>query len=203
MGFDWLQSFLRRNPDLSIRKLDGVSLARSRGMNKKDVSDYFDLLEQVILENELIEKPGSLFNMDETGLQLNNKHAFVVAQKGSKNLASVTSSEKGEQLHVSPVAMLRVTFFLRPAYSKAELKKQEFEDGMLPASKVYINEKSAYINTDIFIDWLTHYFVPRKPSRKVLMVLDGHACYCNSVQMLEYGDENEIILTVTNDQLNY
>lgn len=33
-GYDWLNSFLRRNPDLCIRKSEGVSIARARGLNK-------------------------------------------------------------------------------------------------------------------------------------------------------------------------
>ncbi|XP_031328432.1 uncharacterized protein LOC116183027 [Photinus pyralis] len=72
-GSDWLRSFLQRNHDLSVRKSEGVSLARARGMNRKDVGDYFELLENTLRENNLLDKPGSIFNKDETGLQLNNR----------------------------------------------------------------------------------------------------------------------------------
>ena len=37
-------------------------------------------------ENELFNKPRSLFNMDETGLQLNNCCGQVIAEKGRSNL---------------------------------------------------------------------------------------------------------------------
>lgn len=43
-GYVWLTSFLRRHRDLSVRKSEGVSLARSQGMSKKVVSNYFKLL---------------------------------------------------------------------------------------------------------------------------------------------------------------
>lgn len=99
-GFVWLQLFLRRHPDLSVRKSEGVSLLRSQGMSRKAVSDYFKLLENTLIENDLLEKPGNIYNMDETGLQLNNKAGHVVAAKGSKTISAITSGEKGETISV-------------------------------------------------------------------------------------------------------
>ncbi|KAJ8945536.1 hypothetical protein NQ318_020381 [Aromia moschata] len=69
-------------------KAEGVSINRALGMNRKDVDGYFKLLEQIITENSLIGKPGHIFNMDETGLQLNNKPGHVIAKKGSKNIVA-------------------------------------------------------------------------------------------------------------------
>ena len=69
-GYVWLKSFLRRNPDISIRKAEGVSVARANGMNKKDVMNYFKLLEDTLKHNNLLGKPGNIYNVDETGLQL-------------------------------------------------------------------------------------------------------------------------------------
>lgn len=193
-GYDWLQNFLRRHPDLSVRKSEGVSLARSQGMNRKDVNEYFQLLQQTILENNLMEKPDHIFNMDETGLQLNNKPASVIAKKGSKNVAAVSSSEKGETITAICCCNAEGHFLPPCCIFKGKNKKQEFEMNMPPGAKVYMNEKSAYINTDIFIDWLKTHFVPRKPTGKIILLLDGHSCHCNSVEMLEYAEENEIIL---------
>ena len=51
-------------------------------------------------ENELFNKPKSLFNMDETGL-LNNHPVQVIAEKGSKSVMSVTSGKKGETISIS------------------------------------------------------------------------------------------------------
>ncbi|XP_057660723.1 uncharacterized protein LOC130896560 [Diorhabda carinulata] len=174
-GYDWLHMFLQRHPDLSVRKAEGVSLARCNGMNKEKVSAYFNLLETTLMEAGLVNKPGHIFNMDETGLQLNNKPGYVIAQKGSKNVAAITSSEKGETI-------------------TGKNKKTEFEDGMSPGSVVYMNEKSAYINTDLMFTWLKEHFVPRKPDGKILLLLDGHASHCNLVVMLEYADEHNVIL---------
>lgn len=54
---NWLRSYLRRNPSLSVRKSEGVSLARVRGMNIGYVDVYFDLLVNTLEEYRLFDKP--------------------------------------------------------------------------------------------------------------------------------------------------
>ncbi|XP_030749386.1 uncharacterized protein LOC115877377 [Sitophilus oryzae] len=193
-GYDWLNMFLKRNPDLSVRKAEGVSLARCQGMNKTEVSSYFTLLQNVLEEADIMGKPGHLFNMDETGLQLNNKPGYVIAKKGSKNVAAITSSEKGETITIISCCNAE-GFFLPPAcIFKGQNKKKEFEDGMPPGSVVYMNKKSAYISTELMFTWLKNHFVPRKPEGKVILMLDGHASHCNSPEMLEYAEEHQVLL---------
>lgn len=68
-GYEWLYSFLSRHPDISIRKSESLSLARSLSMNKQKVSEYFKLLDNIFEQNGLFNKPASIFNMDKTGLQ--------------------------------------------------------------------------------------------------------------------------------------
>lgn len=42
----------------------------------------------------------NIFNMDEAGLQLNNRSGQVIAMKGSKAGSSITSIEKGEAITI-------------------------------------------------------------------------------------------------------
>lgn len=193
-GEDWLRSFLRRNSDLSVRKSEGVSLARARGMNKKDVADYFELLGNILEEHNLFDKPGNVFNMDESGLQLNNRPEHVIAAKGSKNVAAVTSGEKGETITIICCCNGEGTFIPPACIFKGKNKKKEYEDGMPPGSVVYMSEKSAYINTTIFLDWLQTQFVPRKPQGPVVLILDGHTSHCSSIEVIEYAEANGIVL---------
>ncbi|KAK9675189.1 Tc5 transposase DNA-binding domain [Popillia japonica] len=99
-GYPWLLRFMRDHPDLSVRTSEGVSLARVQGMNKEEVSNYFNLLQSILEKNGLIDKPSALFNGDETRLQLNNKPGKEIVEKGSKVVSSVTSGEKGETVTV-------------------------------------------------------------------------------------------------------
>lgn len=193
-GYDWLSSFLTRNPELSIRQSEGVSIARAKGLNKKTVDNYFQLLGKVITENNLFDKPGHVFNMDETGLQLNNKPGKVIAIKGSKNVTTVTSGEKGETISVLACVSGEGTFLPPFCIMKGKNVKQEFSDGMPPGSEVKMSQKSGYVNTDLFFDWLKNHFTPRKPTGKVLLLLDGHTSHTSCIEMLEFAEKNDIIL---------
>jgi hypothetical protein len=53
-------------------------------MNKMDIKHFFVLFKK-IMQNCLLNQPGKTFNIDESGLQLNDKNnEKVVAAKGSK-----------------------------------------------------------------------------------------------------------------------
>lgn len=95
-GFAWLRSFLERNPELSIRQAEGLSLCRARGMNREDVKKFFELLDRIMEKHNFLENPSCVFNMDETGVQLINKPSKVVTTKGCKDVHVLTSKERGE-----------------------------------------------------------------------------------------------------------
>jgi hypothetical protein len=40
-GCDWVHSFLKRNPKLSVRKAQGLSYVRFNGLNKEEVGKFF------------------------------------------------------------------------------------------------------------------------------------------------------------------
>lgn len=113
-GKDWFILFMNRHPDLAVRKSEGVSQARARAMSKTEVATYFQLLEKTLSENDLLDKPGHIYNMDETGCQLNNRPSLVIAEKGSRNVTAITSAERGETITVIACCNAEGTF-LPPA----------------------------------------------------------------------------------------
>ncbi|KOC59386.1 Jerky protein homolog-like [Habropoda laboriosa] len=193
-GYDWLRSFFSRNPNLSVRKAESVLIPRPLGMNKPTVMKYFDLLEHVLTTNNIIGKPGNVFTMDETGLQLNNKPGHVVAIKGSKNVTSITSGERGETISVLTCCNGEGMFLPPFCIFKGKNKKEEYSDDMPPGAEIKMSEKSSYVNADIFLDWLKNHFTPRKPSGKVLLILSGHTSQTNCIETLEFAEKYEIIM---------
>lgn len=193
-GRDWFKSFMERNINLSLRKAEGISVLRAQGMNREEVNKYFDLLTATLQEHGLLGKPGNVFNVDETGLQLNNKPDKVIAVKGSKDVHVLTSGEKGETISVIACTNAEGTFLPPYCIFKGVNKKPEYSDGMPPGSAVTMSKKSAYVTSEIFMDWLENHFLPRKPAGKTLLILDGHASHMNSFKMLEFCVLNDIIL---------
>lgn len=193
-GYDWLSLFLSRHPEISVRKSEGVSIARATAMNRNEVGDYFDLLEATMEQYSLFDKPANIFNIDETGLQLNSRPGEVLARKGSKAVSTVTSTEKGETISLVVCCNAEGNFLPPAVIMKGKNKKQEWEDNLPPGSLLFMSQKSAYINATIFLQWMREHFVPRKPPGKVLLILDGHASHVNSVEMLEFAESNDIII---------
>ena len=64
----WLQGFLRRHPEISLRSPEATSLARASGFNKPQVKKFFELLSVIQKENQLTAQ--SVYNMDETGINV-------------------------------------------------------------------------------------------------------------------------------------
>lgn len=81
-GHAWCQSFIERNPAIAIRQAEGLSMVRAKALNRQEVAQFFTLLtKSVRTENDLLDKPDRVYNMDESGVQLNNKPGKVVAKK--------------------------------------------------------------------------------------------------------------------------
>jgi hypothetical protein len=51
-GYVWLVSFLERNPEVSLRKAERLSLVRAYGMNSQEIHNFFKILETALKENK-------------------------------------------------------------------------------------------------------------------------------------------------------
>ena len=52
-GYDWLHLFSSRHSDLSIRVAEGVSVNRANSLCRDTVTNYFELLETILQDNQL------------------------------------------------------------------------------------------------------------------------------------------------------
>jgi hypothetical protein len=53
-----------------------------------------------VRENNILNKPQNIFNVDEFGIQLINKLRIVVTKKGAKDVQVLTSHERVENVRV-------------------------------------------------------------------------------------------------------
>ncbi|KAJ8939864.1 hypothetical protein NQ318_017142 [Aromia moschata] len=198
-GFAWMQSFLERHPELSVRQAEGLSLSRARGMNRDDVRQFFNLWNQVVTEYNLLEKPSHIFNMDETGVQLINKPGKVITTKGTKDVHVLTSKERGE--NVSVVACCSADGRFIPPEST---KKPNFPMVCDPQLRFLIKISFEWTK-EASVQGLKSLrsdsnrlavlsFIPNKPNGKYLLVLDGHTAHSTDIDMLQVADDNDIII---------
>ncbi|KAK9711244.1 hypothetical protein QE152_g25573 [Popillia japonica] len=97
----------------------------------------------------------------ETGVQMNKKPGKVIATKGSKLVQHITSGEKGETISLITCNNAEGIVLPPVLIIKGVNQKPEFLDGLPPGSTVYMNKKSAYINSGLFMKcYTTHGLQP-------------------------------------------
>ncbi|KAF2896534.1 hypothetical protein ILUMI_09641 [Ignelater luminosus] len=127
---DWFHRFMKRNQHLSIRKPEGLPRARINGMKKEKVAEFYKTLENMVEENDFRGKPECVYNVDETGMPLNNQPPDIIAKKGSKDVVSMTSVERGQ--NVTVLACMNATGQFIPPFVlfKGVRKRHDFMIGM-------------------------------------------------------------------------
>ena len=69
--------------------------------NKEVIGAYFDLLEETLTKNGLLDNPRAIFNVDETGMPLDHKPEKAIAKMGARN---VTAHASGDKTNITVIA---------------------------------------------------------------------------------------------------
>lgn len=191
-GWDWYRAFMKRNPEITVRQAQSISYARAECMNRPMVYAFFDMFQREVDLLNLRMKPQSIYNADETGLQLHLKPGKILAAKGDRSVLQITNSERGENVTVMGCCNAAGNFIPPMVIFKGQRSKPEFEDGMPPGTAVKMSE-SGYISSELFLFWLQH-FNSHRTQGKVVLLLDGHASHVKSLAVLEYACQNDITM---------
>ncbi|XP_019863760.1 PREDICTED: uncharacterized protein LOC109592876 [Amphimedon queenslandica] len=73
----WWESFKRRHPEITLRKPEPLSHARLAGSHPDVLSRYFEELESTLRDNDIIDSPSVIFNIDESGFPLDPKSPLI------------------------------------------------------------------------------------------------------------------------------
>lgn len=174
----WWERFCQRHSNLSLRSASLLSNARVKGSTPDIIDAYFDILEDTLVEYNLLDKPGSVFNMDETGMPFNPKGLKVVAEKGVKNVSSISSDKKTQ---ITVVGCISAAGFAIPPMVVWDRKTlhPDMTVGEIPGT-FYGLTHNGWMDQELFESWLTCHFLRYAPSvRPLLLLMDGHSShYC-------------------------
>lgn len=193
-GKAWIQGFLSRHPELSIRKPEATSGMRARGFNKVAVSQFFTLLGELVEMHNF--SPERIYNVDETGVTVNPKgNSKIIAVKGKRQVGTLTSGERGE-LVTAEICFSAAGAYMAPMLIYPRKRMQQgFLDGLVPGGWVELNQKG-WIDKELFFKWFKKFVEFAKASKDapVLLLLDGHSSHTKNLELINYARDNGVIL---------
>jgi transposase-like protein len=97
-GRDWLQSFIKRHPEISIRSPQATSLSRAVGFNRAKVNAFFDVYGTELEKGQFSAK--NVWNMDESGITNVHIPSKILAMKGTRQVGKICSGERSSTVTV-------------------------------------------------------------------------------------------------------
>ncbi|XP_065642713.1 uncharacterized protein LOC136074335 [Hydra vulgaris] len=186
-GIDWLQGFMKRQPELSLRTPEATSFARSTAFNKHTVREFFQNLKTV--RNRYKYNPNCIYNVDETGLTTVQKPVKVLAGRGSKQVGRITSAERGT-LVTACCASNAIGNSTPPLFIFPRVKFHDYMIKEEPPGCVGFANPSGWMNSEIFIEWIKHFVKYSNCSQEspVLLLLDSHESHIKSLELaIQHG----------------
>lgn len=191
-GYKWFLGFLRRNPNLSIRKPEGLSSARAAAFNPTHVSAWFDKYYELVETLGLENVPDHIWNCDETGLQDHFLSTAVVAEVRIPCF-EVTGGEKGGT--TTCLASLNAAGGYGPTMIifKGKRVRSEWSFGAPQNTFLRVSD-NGWINADLFTEWGKCFLqgLPKNDPRPHLLLVDGHSSHVYNLTFLNMMKENNI-----------
>jgi len=189
----WWRLIKKRNKNLRLRRPEGTAAVRHMCMHKDKVSKYFSALHGVLEKRGLLHKPSSIWNMDESGLQLQHVPRSVVARKGTRYLQSRTSGNKET---ITVIACINASGQKVPPHIIAKGKTQRalhgFDLKSAPDGAKWSVSAKGWTKQGIARLWFEETFLPNiGPDRPQVLILDGHDSH-NFVELIELAIANNI-----------
>ena len=159
------RDFRDLHPELSLRKAGNVDRCRVSNTIEENIGNYFDVLEQIICDNDLQSRPHLMFNCDETAIILNESVERVRFPRKSKHvhtLATVTSQ------HVSVLCIVSAAGCHIPplmVFSKGyPVGSRWREQGEVNCA--YNQSQSGFVDGEIYTEWFTNVFLCYAPTER-------------------------------------
>lgn len=191
-GHDFYKGFIKRHPDLTLRRPEPTSIARARGFNKSQVYRFFDLLESEIAKHHI--DAMRIYNMDETGIQSSsNKPPRILTKSGKKQVGLMSSTERGRTTTVISCCNAAGSF-VPPLLIFARKRMSPYLlDGAPPGTQATVSD-NGWTNGPVFLEWLRFFIETVRPTaeKKVLLVMDNHESH-KYYPALELASKNHVI----------
>ena len=150
-------------------------------MDDESINEYFDILEDTLKKNHILNDPTVIYNCNETGMLLNPKGLQFVTRRGAKDIQSVSGDTK---VQITVLACTSASGTALPPMVIFDRKtlNSELTRGEIPET-IYGLSNKGWINRHLFTGWFYKHFIALIPKKRpVLLLMDGHSShYCPDV----------------------
>ena len=165
------------------------------GSDPKIIKKYFDLLEESLVNNDILDKPSQIFNLDETGMPLDPTPPRVVSGRGAKHPSAPAS---GDKLKITVMACCSAAGYAIPPFVIFDrlTLKPELTVGEVPGT-IYGLSRKGWIDGDLFDMWfMRHFLMHAPPVRPLLVLMDGHSSHFQPSVIQRATKERVIMFTL-------
>ena len=192
-GKTWWNEFRKRHSEaLAVRKPDKLDRGRARMTNTTVIKRHFETLEKVLNENNIYDKPEKIFNVDESGMNLELRKGKVVINRSSKH---AYSQAKGGRDHVTVNCCISAAGQLIPPmiiYERSYPCGNYVAKG--PDGALYAKSPNGYMDEELFKAWFSKLFIPHTAHLgKRMLIIDGHGSHL-SLEIIDKARAADVIL---------
>ena len=189
----WFWHYLEHQPKLCLRKGDSTSGVCMDAMSNQDALDnYYKLLKKILEEHNLMDKPGQIYNVDESGMPFDHRPSRILAKKGKKKVRYRISGNKSQ---VTVIGCVSAAGQAVPPFVIFDAKSLNIEwtRGEVARTRYGLSERG-WVDTYLFKSWFCDQFLQYAVGIcPLLLLLDGHSSHYNP-QTVRLAKENDVIL---------
>ncbi|XP_022204364.2 uncharacterized protein LOC111060980 [Nilaparvata lugens] len=193
-GVDWMQGFLKRNPQVRIHQPEACSLSRATSFNKHNVGIFFENLKSAYNRSESFCDGTRIYNLDETATTTVQKPKKVLASKGSKQVSKCTSGERGTLVTTCCIVSASGNS-LPPAMVFPRKNYKEHMINGAPAGTLGLVTSNGWMTGEAFISVMKH-FIKHSGStmeNPTILICDNHESHL-TIETIDLAKQNGVII---------
>ena len=198
LSSNWFYGFIDRWPNLKRVKPQKLSIYRAKSASREVLDKYYKELASVLTSNNLHDKPGQIYNVDETGISSEHNPPKVICHKNT--IPQCITSSRGSTVTII-AAGNALGNSIPPYYVFAGARwNVDFLKDACPGSDGEMS-KTGWSNTDVFHNYITKHFAKyvnlskEKSAAPTLILYDGHKSHI-SLTLTEWAKKYNVVLFV-------
>jgi len=198
LGHNWYLAFMRRHPELKVRRSQAMDQARRDALDKKTIDHWFELFNALRLIYNVSDD--DTYNMGEKGCMKGvgeRVNAIIPLPRPENRKQEAFSAQAGNREWVSIIECISANGFFLPPFVIFEGERigHGWTDETID-KKIQIRvSPKGWTDHGIALEWLHHFnkhTQGRTRGESRLLVLDGHSSHV-SIEFVRYCKENKIV----------